>query len=556
VVSRVMLPRRFSAPAWFAVQSREAGERASGSVLRNAGFAAIVAVAYYAGTRLGFVLTPPGYAISVFWPPNAILLAALLLAPARLWWALLLAVLPAHLLAHLPNGIPLATALGWFLSNTAEALIAAVCISRFARRKSLFETVQGLLVFLIFGVLLAPLLTSLMDAAVVVTTGSGEGYWTLAATRLFSNMLAQLTLVPMIVIFVQGGRVGLLQADWKRKLEACLLAAGIGLAGVLVFGAEHVSPGNIPALMYVPLPLLLWASLRFGLGGLSASLLGIALISTWNGMHGRGPFNSQSIMENVLSLKVLLCMVAVPLMLLAAVIADRLRTEESLRDTSGKLIDAQEHERHRIARELHDDIGQRLTLVELGLENVQDDCDSSLKARLCELHNQVREISRAAHEMSHGLHPSHLEHLGVVTALRRLCRDVGHDKSLEIDFNAEGLPELPACIALCLYRVTQEALQNVVRHSAARRGMVSVRAANGLLLLSIVDDGVGFAVERQAASGLGLTSMRERLRSVGGTLLVASERMKGTRIDASVPLPAQTPATTAVEIRKQIQTGT
>jgi signal transduction histidine kinase len=558
VVSRAIVPLRFSARALFAVQSREAGERTSGSVLRNAGFAALVAVAYYAGTRLGFVLTPPGYAISVFWPPNAILLAALLLAPERLWWALLLAVLPAHLLAHLPNGIPISTALGWFLSNTTEALIGIVCISRFARRKSLFETVQGLLVFLIFGVLLAPLLTSLMDAAVVVTTRSGDGYWRLAATRLFSNMLAQLTLVPMIVIFVQSGRDRLWKAGWKRQLEAFSLAAGIVLVGVLVFGAEHVSLGNIPALVYVPLPLFLWASLRFGLGGLSTSLLGIALISTWNGMHGRGPFNSPSMMENVLSLKVLLCMVAVPLMLLAAVIADRRRTEQSLRDTSGKLIDAQEQERHHIARELHDDIGQRLTLVELGLENAQDDCDSSLKPRLSELHNQVREISRAAHEMSHGLHPSHLEHLGVVPAIRRLCQDVGREKSVDIHFIAEGLPErLPAPIALCLYRVTQEALQNIVRHSTARRGMVSMSAADGLLLLSIVDDGVGFELARQTASGLGLTSMRERLRYIGGTLLIASERMKGTRLDVSVPLSAQAPAiSTAVEVRKQIPTGT
>jgi signal transduction histidine kinase len=240
---------------------------------------------------------------------------------------------------------------------------------------------------------------------------------------------------------------------------------------------------------------------------------------------------------------------------LAAVIADRRRTEESLRDTSGKLIDAQEQERHHIARELHDDIGQRLTLVELGLENAQADCDSSLKSHLSELHKQVREISRAAHEMSHGLHPSHLEHLGVVTAVRRLCHDVGREKSVDIHFIAEGLPErLPAPISLCLYRVTQEALQNVVRHSAASKGIVSMKVADGLLLLSIVDDGVGFAVARQAASGLGLTSMRERLRLLGGTLEIASERMKGTRIDVSVPLPAQAHAiSTAVEVRKQIR---
>jgi signal transduction histidine kinase len=185
----------------------------------------------------------------------------------------------------------------------------------------------------------------------------------------------------MIMIFVQGGRDWLRQAGRACRIEAGLLALGIVLAGVLVFGGQNVSPNNIPALVYVPLPLLLWASLRFGLGGMSTSLLGIALISTWSGMHGRGPFNAPSMMENVLSLKVLLCVVAVPLMLLAAVISDRQRADEMLRGVSGRLIDAQEQERQRIGRDLHDDIGQRLSLVAIGLQQIkQDPPDSGAKS--------------------------------------------------------------------------------------------------------------------------------------------------------------------------------
>jgi signal transduction histidine kinase len=541
VASRAIVPLRFSARALFAVRSREAGERASGSVLRNAGFAALVAVAYYAGTRLGFVLTPPGYAISVFWPPNAILLAALLLAPERLWWALLLAVLPAHLLAHLPNGIPVSTALGWFLSNTAEALIGAACISRFARRKSLFETVQGLLVFLFFGVLLAPMLTSLMDAAIVVTTRSGEGYWRLAATRLFSNMLAQLTLVPMIVIFVQGGRVRIWQAGWKRQLEACSLAAGIVLAGVLVFGAEHVSPGNIPALVYVPLPLLLWASLRFGLGGLSASLLGIALISTWNGMHGRGPFDSPSMTENVLSLKVLLCMVAVPLMLLAAVIADRRRTEESLRDTSGKLINAQEQERSRLAAEIHDDFSQRLALLAFGLENAEEAISSSPVEALKQVHsllNSASEIGADLHTLSHRLHSSTLEALGLVPGVAAFCKEFASQQGIEIDFLPDDIPRSThPDVALCLFRVVQEGLRNLKKHSGAPKAQVRLHRAGDRLLVSVSDEGVGFDVRQLGKKeGLGIRSMEERAYLLGGRFEIHSEPGKGTRIEVWVPL--------------------
>jgi signal transduction histidine kinase len=527
----------FRTTSSLSVRQEEDCEQASGGISRTTVFVLLAALAYYAGTWVGIALKPPGHAISVFWPPNAILLAALLLAPIRIWWILLLAVLPAHLLIQLGHGTPFPTAMGWFVSNTAEALIGAVCISRFARKKSLFDTFHGLLVFLIFGVAVAPLLTSFIDAAAVVSSGWGMGYWRLATSRLFSNMLAELTFVPMIVIFAEGGYSWLRQAGWRLQAEAVVLAAGIILVGIMVFGSQHVAPGNIPALVYVPLPLLLWASLRFGLGGLSASLLGIALISTWSALHGRGPFVLPSMLENIQSLQVMLCVVAVPLMLLAAVVTDRWRAEESLRDISGRLINTQERERQRIAREIHDDIGQQLALVELGLEHAMDVSHSSLQSSLSQLHHQVRDISRAAHELSRGLHPSHLDHLGFATAVRRLCRDMGRDKFLDIRFSSEGLPDrLPANISLCLYRVTQEALQNVVRHSSARTGIVNVKIVDGSYRLSIADDGVGFAVGRQPANGLGLTSMRERLRSVGGTLEIASEPTKGTRIAASVPM--------------------
>ena len=133
--------------------------------------ALLVAIGYYAGTRIGFLFTPAQTAISAFWPPNAILLAAFLLTPARMWWALLLAVLPAHLLAQLHSGVPVWTVLGWFLGNTGEALLGAACIRRFQKdERALFQSVRGVTIFLLFGVLAAPALTSFLDAG-----GSANG---------------------------------------------------------------------------------------------------------------------------------------------------------------------------------------------------------------------------------------------------------------------------------------------------------------------------------------------------------------------------------------------
>ena len=204
---------RVSTP-WF----RESQDRRSIAVSWLRGFArpainaVLVAAGYYLGTRIGFALTPQPQPIATFWPPNAVLLAAFLLAPRRTWGIILLAVFPAHLLIQLPAGIPLVTACGWFVSNSAEALLGAACIRRFKEPGELFEDVPGVLIFLAFGVVLAPLASSFVDAAVVVTTGFGNGYWKLWTARLFSNMLAELTIAPTIVVLVLSGR------SWVRHL--------------------------------------------------------------------------------------------------------------------------------------------------------------------------------------------------------------------------------------------------------------------------------------------------------------------------------------------------
>jgi signal transduction histidine kinase len=509
---------------------------ANRQLLRNVSVALLVGISYYVGTRIGFALTPSQRPIATFWPPNAILFAALLLVPTRMWWAFILAVLPAHMLAQSYAGVPVWTAVGWFLSNTGEALIGAWCIRRYSKGKSAFDSVAGVLIFLVFGIVLATLVTSFLDAAVVVSTGWGRAYWRLGTTRFFTNTLAELTVVPTVVVWWANGVSWIRQATLARYLEAVLMVGAIVIISFLVFGSLPSLAGDIPALLYAPLPLLLWAAVRFGSGGLSACLLSMALISMWNATQGRGPFTSASMDENVLSLQVLLCTVALPLLFLAAVMVERRRTEDSLRDTTGRLIDAQEEERRRIAHELHDDLGQQVALVHVELEGLSGECDTSLKPRLTHLLNQLSAISTTAHELSRGLHPSLLEHVGLATAVKRLCSDVGRGGSLSIRQIVGDLPEqLQPKISLCLYRVMQEALHNITKHSRAKSAEIVLRNEGERILLRIADDGVGFAL-RQESNGLGLASMRERVRSVGGSFDITSSPSKGTRIEVSVPL--------------------
>jgi two-component system sensor histidine kinase UhpB len=516
------------------------------SLWKDAAATAAVALSYFVGTRIGFALTAGDMPIATFWPPNAILLAAFLLAPVRLWWVFLLALIPAHLLAQAQSGVPAATSLGWLVGNCGEALLGATLIAKVWRRPGLFQSMQGVTAFLLCGFMLAPLVTSFLDAAIVVGTNWGSDYWDLWTTRLLSNMLAQLTIVPLIVAVGQRGWAWIREQPRQAWLEAAAIGALVMLASVLVFRAEYLSRSNIPALIYLPLPLLLWASIRFGPAGVSATLLVIAVVSIDSVMHGRGPFISTSPAASVLSMQVFLCMIGVPLLLLAALIDERRRTEVSLRDTSRKLIDAQERERKRIARELHDDIGQTLTLAEIEIDRMMAHApDQGPDVRLNALRDQMTMVSQGIWELSHGLYPSNLEILGLVNALHRLCADLSDGTRVHVQCEKREIPDhLPPDVSLCLYRVAQEALRNIVRHSHATNASVQLRGEDGRLLLQVADDGVGFD-QALAAAGVGLASMRERLEAVNGGLDIYSKPGRGTRLDAWIVLgPAPPPSDT------------
>ena len=498
--------------------------------------ALLVGISYYVGTLIGFAWTPAGRPNSTFWPPNAILLAALLLARRKEWWTLLLAVLAAHMVAQLQVGVPAWTAVGWFITNSSEALIGAYCITRFTDSTRRLDGVPGVLIFVVFGVLFAPLATSFLDAFTVVVTRWGRGYWPLSFERFWTNALAELTIVPLIVLCGSNPISWMRRAGIARVGEAALLAIGIVLVAIGVFGLKGVSPATTPALLYAPLPFLLWAASRFGLAGLSTSLLSLALISTWYTIHGRQPFPNASMAQNILSLQILFCVVAVPLMFLSAVMAEARRTQELLRKTSGSLIEAQEEERHRIARELHDDLGQALALTNVTIDGLIEESSESLKPALTDLSSQISAISNTAREISHGLYPTHLEYLGLAKALKRLCDELRSGKSISIHLMMGDLPDqFPPSISLSLYRIAQETMHNIITHSQAKNVHVELGADDTRISLRIIDDGVGFDTSRNAG-GLGLESMRQRVRAVGGSIDISSSQNSGTRIEVRVPV--------------------
>jgi signal transduction histidine kinase len=226
---------------------------------------------------------------------------------------------------------------------------------------------------------------------------------------------------------------------------------------------------------------------------------------------------------------------------LEAEVAERRRTEEALRSLSGRLISAQEEERSHVARELHDDISQRLALFGVELEQLGQTPPESveeIRSQTMNLWKGIRELSSDLHNMSLQLHPSQLKHVGLLPALRRLCENLSKQQKFRIVFDHGEIPRIiPEDVALCLYRIAQEALNNAVKHSGALEARVTLSGSAKELYLQITDSGVGFDPEStKGKRGLGLVSMRERLRLVGGTISVQSQSSGGTKVEARIPL--------------------
>ena len=223
------------------------------------------------------------------------------------------------------------------------------------------------------------------------------------------------------------------------------------------------------------------------------------------------------------------------LLIFAEDITHRKEMAEALSDMSRKLIESQEQERARIGRELHDDITQRLAMLALGLQQLQDN-PSEIQSCLEELRKQTTELLNDVQALSHELHSSTLEYLGVVGGMKSWCKEFGERQGMELHFNSDVRSPLPFEIGLSLFRVLQEALHNAVKHSRVKRVEVQLVESHDEIQLTIRDAGAGFNVEAAKRSGgLGLTSMQERIRLMNGTMTVESKPMQGTTIHARLP---------------------
>ncbi len=316
-----------------------AGARKNDSRGRLASIAILVFAGYYIGAKLGLALTFLPNPISVLWPPNSILFAALLVVPVSRWWVVLAAALPAHLLSELQGRVPIPMVLCWFVSNVSEAMIGAYLVRRFTSGAPAFDRLGSAAAFTA-AAFVAPFLSTFLDSAFVSFNAWGNtSYWELWKTRFFSNVTTNLTLIPLIVMCASGKIESLGAVRRARVSEAAMLGVGLLAVTILVFDSR-IGTNGPPALLYLPIPFLIWAAVRFGPAGASASVTAIAMAAIWGSGHSMGPLGMRSPADNAFAVQVFLMFVAPSLLFLAALVEERKVAYRKLRSSENRFAKA------------------------------------------------------------------------------------------------------------------------------------------------------------------------------------------------------------------------
>jgi two-component system, LuxR family, sensor kinase FixL len=309
----------------------------AGISLRTGFWILASAACYYLATRVAWVLCFPDSKVSLFFFPHAVLVSLLLIVPTRQWWAYALAAACSHFFATQQQDWPPLYALQCEAFDAVKAVITAAGIRWFIKSPFHLLSLREAILFVLIAVIVVPVVTAFWGAAFTLAYNFGTDYWIEWRNLSISNGVTTIVLVPAILIGIHQLSRTTPRVAPGQFLETCALVAGIVVVGWLAFVHLPAGPNTSPALIYAPLPLLIWAALRFGLGGVSASVLVITILSIVGTMLGRGPFLTQSPQENALALQLFILMAATPLVLLSVAIDDERRSKEALRISEARM---------------------------------------------------------------------------------------------------------------------------------------------------------------------------------------------------------------------------
>ena len=296
----------------------------------------LVCLSYYAGAWIAKTLRFPDSNLSLIWPPTAILLAGLLLAPPRKWWMYLLAVAPVHVLVQMPDGVPAAGITAQLIGNFSQAVLAAFSVRYFNKGVVHLNSFRAAVVFTLGAIILAPVVVSTIAAYLYVLSGWEQVYWYAWRARVLSNALSTLIIVPPIILFATRDVSAKPYVKPQRYVEAGLLIISLVLTSSVSFGKEVETLLGVACPIILPLPVLLWSAVRFRLEGLCLSLLLVAYFAFKSAVAGQGFFAMNGPAENALSVQFYLIVSSVPLMWVAALIRERRDKEQTLHESEAR----------------------------------------------------------------------------------------------------------------------------------------------------------------------------------------------------------------------------
>ncbi|HMJ85184.1 MAG TPA: MASE1 domain-containing protein, partial [Vicinamibacterales bacterium] len=478
--------------------------------MRLAATALLVMVGCFWGARADTWLQFPGTGTAVFFPPYAIVTAALLRVPPRSWWIVLLAASVGDYLPHRQGGASLSFALLAELANHLRAVIAALGLRRFAGRPLRFDTLRGMVAFFAFAVFLAPCAAASAGAGLVAANHPGTDFWLVWQQWVLSNALTALTLLPVIVIAVHKLNQDFVRIRAVRVLEASLLLIGLIVVDNAVFMSAYERLAVHPARLYWPLPFLLWAAVRFGPAGISGALLAVTPLTVWGAIERRGPFATMSPDASLVELQMFLLAISAPLLVLSALLRQQQNTAAALQDSRLQYDHVRESDRRKdeFLAMLGHELRNPLAPIGIALEIMREAPPHSSHVTWAReaIQRQLTQLTRLVDDLLDisrvtlgkiQLRVETLDLTTVVTSAVETTRPLIDSFRHQLSVTVNDGPVLLRGDAVRLTQVVANLLNNAAKFTEpGGRIEVSVRRERRDVVLSIRDNGVG--IERES----------------------------------------------------------
>jgi signal transduction histidine kinase len=491
-------------------------------------------VLYFAAGRLGLLAPYTSGNVSPVWPAAGAALAAMAVLGLRVWPA----VLAAAFLVNYLSPIPPAAALALGAGNTLSAVFGAYLLRRLTGPRAALSRLRDVLPFVVVAVASPPIAATVGTTALYLhRVGAWADYGTAWRIWWLGDAMGVLLAAPLLLSL---GDLRRQAQETRRGAELAALAAGTLLASLAVFsagGAGRTGYG-VPALTVFPF--IIWGALRFRVAGASLANALIAAQAVWATALDRGPFTRFDPLSDAMMLQFFLAVVSITGLIVAAVIAERSKASEALRELSLRLLQLQDDERRRLARELHDGTAQTLAALKMNLaaaHKLAEKTGGELEKRLSQGMGATDDLVRDLRTLSYLLHPPLLDEAGLASALRWYVDGLMERGGLSVELDLPArLSRLPRDAETAVFRIVQECLANVVRHSGSPTAVVRIREDAGALRLTVTDHGKGIPdAVREGAAGVGIRGMRERVKDLGGTLSIR-RAARGTVVEAALPL--------------------